>query len=160
MCAGIYFINSVHFNLGNNMLSFEFEPPKETEPCSCCGGRTTTLTRFIYKDGDAYAVYYVRYSDNHPERTVLATVSLGEWGENATPEQRVAFALRFRSASEQYEVEVLDAARSPWRDAKIIGRTLDRAEALNHPLLPEVFHITDPMVVEGKLPKAYLDGNY
>jgi hypothetical protein len=56
-------------------------------------------------------------------------------------------------------VEVLDAAQSPWFEAKIIGRTLNRAEALKHPLLPEVFHITDHMVVEDKPLKAYLDGN-
>jgi len=140
------------------MLSFELNPPGESEPCSCCGGKTTSLTRFVYKDGDAHAIYYARFSDNHPERSVLATVSLGEWGEGANPEQRVAFALQLRSAPSQFEVEVLDSAQSPWREAKVIGHTLDRAEALKHPLLPEVFHITDHMVVEDKPLKAYLDG--
>lgn len=141
------------------MLSFEFNPPKECEPCSCCGGRTTLLTRFVYKDGDAHAIYYVRFSNNHTERSVLATVSLGEWGEGTSPEQRVAFALQLRSAPTEYEVEVLNSAHSPWREAKVIGRTLDREEALKHPFLPEVFHITDHMVVEDKVLKAYLDGN-
>ena len=140
------------------MLSFEFNPPNESEPCSCCGGKTTSLTRFVYQDGDAHAIYYARFSDNHPERSVLATVSLGEWGEGVNPEQRVAFALQLRSAPSEYEVEVLDSALSPWREAKIIGRTLNRAEALKHPLLPEVFHITDHVVVEDKPLKAYLDG--
>src|SRR5262245_54837789 len=140
------------------MLSFEFSPPSESEPCSCCGGRTTSLTRFVYKNGDAHAIYYARFSDNHPMRSVLATVSLGEWGEGANPGQRVAFALQLRPAPSEYEVEVLDSVQSPWREAKVIGRTLDREEALKHPLLPEVFHITDHMVAEDKVLKGYLDG--
>lgn len=140
------------------MLSFEFNPPNDSEPCSCCGGKTTSLTRFVYKDGDAHAVYYIRYSDNHPDRIALATVSLGEWGENATPAQRVAFALQLRSAPEQFEVEVLNSAQSPWCEAKTIGRTLDRAETLKHPFLAEVFHITDHMVIEDHLLKNYLEG--
>ncbi len=116
------------------------------------------LTRFVYKDGDAHAIYYARFSDNHPARNVVATVSLGEWGEDAPPERRVAFALELRSGDTQYEVEVLDAERSPWRDVEIIGRTLDRQEALAHPFLAEVFHITDHMVVEDEPLREYLDG--
>ena len=140
------------------MLSFEFEPPNESAPCPCCGGKTTSLTRFVLKDGDAYAIYYARFSDNHSERRVYATISIGEWGEDASPEQRVAFALQLRATPSKYEVEVLESEASPWREAKLIGRTLGRAEALTHALLPEVFHITDHMVVEDEPLKAYLNG--
>jgi hypothetical protein len=139
------------------MLTFEFEPPSNSGPCECCGGQTTSLTRFVYKDGDAHAVYFARFSDNHAERLVLATVSLGSWGDGTTPDQRVAFALQIRAACSQYEVAVLDADGSPWRDVALIGRTLSRAEALAHPWLPEVFHITDHMVVDDAPLKAYLD---
>ena len=139
------------------MLTLEFEPEHESGPCECCGGRTTSLTRFVHKDGDAYAIYYAQFSNNHPEHSVLATVSLGPWGEGAVPEQRVAFALELRSSQSQYEVAVIDADRSPWREAKIIGRTLNRDEALKHPMLAEVFHITDHMVLEDMPLKAYLN---
>ena len=139
------------------MLSFEFEPPHESEPCQCCGGRSTALTRFVRKDGNAHAVYYARFSSDHPRRSVLVTISLGEWGEGTIPAQRVAFALELRTTESRYEVEVLDAERSPWRDARLIGRTLDRVEALAHTHLSEVFHITDHMVVEDRPLKAYLN---
>ena len=139
------------------MLRFEFEPPSESSPCACCGGQTTSLTRFVHKDGGAHAIYYAQFSNNHPQRSVLATVSLGPWGEGSTPEQRVAFALELRASESQYEVAVIDADRSPWREAKVIGRTLNRSEALKHPLLPEVFHITDHMVLEDEPLKSYLN---
>src|SRR5216684_6398345 len=108
------------------MLTIEFEPPEESDPCECCGGRTTSLTRFVYRDGDAHAIYYARFSNNHSERVVVATISLGEWGEGTTPKQRVAFALKLRCGEKEYQVGLIDAEHSPWREAKIIGRTLNR----------------------------------
>lgn len=140
----------------SGMLTIEFEPPSESRPCECCGGRTTRLTRFVHRDGDAYAVYYAQFSDNHPTRGVIATISIGEWGEGSTPHQRVAFALELRATDTEYQVGIVDAERSPWRDAAVIGRTLDRAEALLHPRLSEVFHITDHIVAEDEPIRAYL----
>ncbi|HEV7669669.1 MAG TPA: hypothetical protein VGS22_14190 [Thermoanaerobaculia bacterium] len=97
------------------MLTIDFEPSDESEACECCDGRTTSLTRFVHLDGEAYAIYYARFSDNHPDRAVLATVSIGEWGEGSTPDQRVAFALRIWPGKENHNVAVLDAAESPWQ---------------------------------------------
>jgi hypothetical protein len=140
------------------MLTIEFEPPQESEPCECCGGITTSLTRFVYRDGDAHAIYYARFSNSHPERAVLATVSIGEWAENSTSEERVAFALKLHAVDGEYQVGLLDAQDSPWRDARIIGRTLNRDEALKHPLVKEAFHVTDHMVVDDLPIHEYLNG--
>lgn len=139
------------------MLTIEFELPNESDPCECCGGSTTALTRFVYSDGDAYAIYYARFSNNHPERVVVATVSLGEWGEGSTPEQRVAFALELRAAENEYQVALIDAEHSPWHEAKTIGRTLNRDEALAHPRVKEVFHVTDHMVTDDVPIREYLN---
>lgn len=139
------------------MLTIEFEPPVESAPCECCGGRTTRLTRFVRSDGDAYAIYYALFSDGHPGRAVSVTVSIGEWGEGSTPDQRVAFALELRATDSQYQVGIVDADQSPWREATFIGRTLDRGEALAHPRIKDVFHITDHIVVEDKPVNAYLN---
>ena len=139
------------------MLTVEYEPENQSEPCDCCGGRTTSLTRFVYNDGDAYAVYYAKYSNNHPEHVVVATVSLGEWGEGSTPEQRVAFALELRANDNEYKVGLINAEFSPWQNAKTIGRTLNREEALAHPLVKEVFHVTDHMVSDDAPIREYLN---
>ncbi|QVW70494.1 MULTISPECIES: hypothetical protein [Myxococcus] len=129
------------------MLTFEFEPP-DTFQCDCCGGTTTLLTRFICRDRDAYAVYYAQYSDSHPERVVSLAVGIGEWGEGSSESQRVAFALVLRQDAENWMVTVKDSAESPWKEASGLGRMLDREEALAHPWLTEVFHITDHVVKE------------
>jgi hypothetical protein len=35
----------------------------------------------VCRDGDAFAIYYAAYSNNHPEHELAMLVSLGEWGE-------------------------------------------------------------------------------
>jgi hypothetical protein len=139
------------------MLRIEFSKPKQSV-CECCEGKTTRLTRFVYRDENAYAVYYAAFADNHPERVVDVVVSLGEWGEGATPDQRRAFSMKIRSTDTQYDVMVTNADECSWRDAKVIGRILDREEALADPWLKDAFHITDHIVAEDNPVKEYLDG--
>ena len=137
------------------MLTFEFAEPKESR-CECCGGVSTTLVRYVYEDGDAYAVYYARFSRSHREHPVYALVSLGEWDEQSGPWDRVAFAVELWSDQDAYRVSLVDAAQSPWRDVGALGRILDRSEALAHERLQEVFHITDHMTEDDRTLRAYL----
>ena len=140
------------------MITFEFTPPT-TDNCECCGGTTTRLTRFVYRDNDAYAIYYAMFSDNHPNRIVKLVISLGEWGENAEPSQRKAFSLDLRTSQDNYEVAVTNAADCPWRGKQVLGRVLDREEALNDPLIEEVFHLSDHIVIEDLPLKDFLDAS-
>jgi hypothetical protein len=139
------------------MLTFEFAEPSSAR-CDCCGGLTTSLTRLVYADGDAYAIYYARFGVAHEPRVVDAVVSIGAWGDGSVPWDRVAFALRLRSAAGEYQVMVVDAAESPWHGVALLGRMLDRAEALRHERLAEVFHVSDHMVRDDVPLRDYLDG--
>jgi hypothetical protein len=138
------------------MLRIEFEEPGY-HVCDCCGGTTTRLTRFVYRDEDAHAIYYASFSAAHPERPARMLVSLGEWGDGSVPEQRRAFVMDVRSTSEQYEVMVTDGSTSPWAQAKVIGKLLEREEALADPWLPEAFHITDHAVLEDEELRSFLE---
>ncbi len=131
------------------MLTIEFEPPAiDAKPCECCGGFTTRLTRFVLNDGNAYAVYYAMFSDNHPDGYVSVLISIGEWADDAPPSGRCAFYLRIRATANNFQVNVRDAAESPWGNVQMFGRTLDRDEALAHPRIQEVFQISDHIVTE------------
>lgn len=138
------------------MLEIEFEPPFRSEPCECCGGITTSLTRFVKQDGDAFAVVYLRFADNHEERIVKAAISVGKWWDGTGPADRTAFALQLRSGAENYEVMVRDAEDSPWKSVELLGEMLDREQALAHPMVEEVFHITDHLFAEDVALGAYL----
>ena len=95
------------------MIEIELTEPKKST-CECCGGTTTNLTRFVYQGGDAFAIYYVTFSDNHPERTVVGVISIGGWGDDGIPPNRVAFPFRLWQNEENYNVGLTNADESPW----------------------------------------------
>ena len=140
------------------MLSIECPPHQESEPCECCGGLTAVLTRFVYLDGNAHAIYYARFTRGHPERVVVATIGLGDWSEDSTPADRVAFAFYLRVTAAEFQVSLIDRDQSPWCNAKTIGRTLNREEAVAHPFINDAYHVIDHMVADDSVIREYLEG--
>ena len=129
------------------MIEIEFEEPK-FEVCECCGNETVKLTRFVYKDNDAFAVYFISYTKGHEEKVALGIVSIGDWGTDKEVKNRVAFPFQIWSQDQEYQVGLVDKEDSPWKDAALLGNILDRKDALEHEWIKEVFHITDHIVWE------------
>lgn len=139
------------------MLRIEFERPEQSV-CECCGKTTTRLTRFVYKNDDAYAVYYAIFTPQHPEKVLRGIVSLGEWGDdNVGPEGRLAFPFEIRVMGDRFQVGMVDADASPWSHVTFLGRILNREEALKHAWISEVFHVTDHMVTDDEEVVRYFD---
>lgn len=131
------------------MIEIEFEEPKR-EQCSCCENTTVRLTRFVYQDDDAFAVYYVLFTEGHEDKIAHSLIGLGEWGEEGTPDMRTAFAVDIWDNEDNWVVTVIDKDESPWNHVDFLGNILDREEALNHKWMSDVFHITDHIVTEDK----------
>ncbi len=129
------------------MLEIEFEEPS-TITCECCQGSTTRLTRFVYQDDDAFAVYYALFSDKHRHDGVVGIASLGEWDDDEIPPSRVAFSFRLWEGEDNFNVTIIDANESEWSDVEILGRKLTREEALDHPWVKDVYHIIDHVIDE------------
>ena len=136
------------------MLEIEFEEPIE-EICECCGNTTTKLTRFIYKDDDAFGIYYAQFTKDHDKKNVKGLISLGDWGTDITS-SRVSFLFNLWLDNEDYNIEILDAKDSPWKN-EILGKLLTRTEALHHIWINEVYHITDHIVLEDEILIKYLN---
>jgi hypothetical protein len=129
------------------MIKIEFESPIESL-CECCRNTTVRLTRFVYRDGDAHAVYYALYTPQHEDKRLSGIIGLGEWGESGTPDGRLAFPFQIWIDKDNFKVGLVDAEDSPWSHVTFLGRILDREEALKHGWINEVFHITDHMVTD------------
>lgn len=129
------------------MIEIELTEPNKSN-CECCGGTTTNLTRFVYKDNDAFAIYYATFSDNHPDNAVVGIISIGGWSTDGIPPERVAFPFEIWQNEDNFNVGLTNADESPWKDIDILGKVLDREEALSHPWIDDVFHITDHIVVD------------
>lgn len=136
------------------MIEIELTEPNKSI-CECCNRETTKLTRFVYNEEGAFAIYYAAFSEGHLDDGIVGVVSLGDWGEDGIPPSRVAFAFRLWQDENNHNITITNANESPWHDSKIIGRKLTREEALNHPWIEDVFHITDHMVVDDNEIKTF-----
>lgn len=136
------------------MIEIEFEDP-HYETCECCGNTTVKLTRFVYANDEAFAIYYIRFTKEHDDKNVLGIISLGEWGIDEIPESRTSFLFRLWFTNENYNVSIIDGKESPWQ-SEILGKILSREEALQHPWIDNVFHITDHIVDEDSEVIKYL----
>ena len=113
------------------MIEIECEPATYYD-CDCCGGVTTQLTRFLYLDDEAHAIYYAGFTDEHSDRAVQLVISLGEWGDDSGPADRVAFALLLTPARPA-SIAIVDAEQSPWSGADVIGDVLSIQPAMDDP---------------------------
>ncbi|MBW8360827.1 MAG: hypothetical protein K0M56_01425 [Kaistella sp.] len=136
------------------MLKIEFEEP-HIETCDCCGKGIVKLTRFVYEDDDAFAIYYAKFTKEHEDKVVTGIISIGDWGNDEEPKTRTAFPFRIWTNDENYQVGLMDKEESSWQQ-DLLGNILDRSEALNHPWIKDVFHITDHIVTEDKEVIEYL----
>ena len=129
------------------MIEIELTEPKKST-CECCGGTSISLTRFVYKDDDAFAIYYAAFSDNHPENAVIAVISIGSWESDSVPPDRVAFPFQIWEGEKNFNVGLMNASESPYNGINLLGKMLDREEALEHPWIEDVFHITDHITTD------------
>lgn len=128
---------------------FEIDQPEPSYSiCDCCGNKLTNLTRFVAKDDLPFAIYKATFGLSHPEKGVLLAIGIDSDWNHVDSDTRVAFACWLTTTDEEFRVSVTDKAESPWSNSRVLGRMLDREEALSHPLIGEVFHLIDHIVEE------------
>jgi hypothetical protein len=140
----------------SNRDQIEFDDPTFGE-CDCCGSKTTNLVRFVTRDGAAFAVYKAAFSDTPDHDWISLIAGFGDWGEDAPPSQRIAFVCRLWNDGTNHNVGIIDRQESYWAATEYLGRILSRSEALRHPLLRELFDLTDHIVICDRPIVEFLD---
>jgi hypothetical protein len=116
------------------MLTLEAGDDIRPHQCDHCQEIYRSTFGFIYRDGDAYAVYHAALYARHPDRRVsLAITVADDWSEDAVSADRISVALRVRRADGGLAMTVVDRNESPWADTSTHAGLLDRAEALENP---------------------------
>jgi hypothetical protein len=139
---------SISIELGNVSVS----------ECECCGKRSHTMRGFVSDDGAAYAVYFAGYTEGHREIMATLVVSLGAWCEGSTPDERECVVMKVRNHRGKIEMMVVGVADCPWDDLQILGRMLERREALESPTIADFFHVADHVIERDHRLRAYLIG--
>lgn len=138
-------------------ITIEQGPEQEPRYCECCRNKTLTVHGFVYRDNSAHAVYFASWTLAHPERGVTMAISLGEWGEGSSPENRRSVALECRTTEDQYQFMIIDPEQSPWGKSEFLGRMLPREKALDDSRIDEFFRIADHIVQEDPRVKAFVN---
>src|SRR5882672_4044203 len=129
------------------MYEIELSGSHETGVCECCGNRSRCVWGYIYKDGDAAAVYYVHWTLGHIlDHGANFDLILGLWGDGTSAADRVAVSLDYRLLDGVPTYMVIDAGARPVAENENAGRALARTEVVGQPIAPEVFALCDAIL--------------
>jgi hypothetical protein len=137
-------------------LSLEAGPQEAGNVCDCCGTRSTTVHGFVYRSGDAFAVYYAGWSHQHPERGVTMAIATGEWAEDSGPQDRTSIGLEARPAATEIQFTIVGPEQSPWGETPLFGRMLSRDRAKASPSLKATLEVAELIVREDPRVRAVL----
>jgi hypothetical protein len=140
-----------------SVLRLELGESRDAAPCECCGAKSRTAHGFVYRDGDAYAVYYAGWSDGHPGRGVSLAIAVGEWTDGSSPADRVSIGILATPTPSSVDFMVLNPTESPWGDTPLLGKMLGREHALAHPMLKEAMRIATHIVRDDTHVRRFLD---
>jgi hypothetical protein len=120
-----------------NPLRIEFgETQKST--CHCCGKDSVTVHGFIYRNDEPYGVYYSGWAITHPKHYVSVAVAVGQWDENSSIADRISFGINVSSSASEIQFSFIGPEDTPWGETKLLGKILDRNQALKSPLSKEI----------------------
>lgn len=130
------------------MVAYDVEVGENQVPskCKCCGEESCVGHGFVYKNHDAYAVYYVGWSSAHSPKKVSFALAVGDWGDDAANSSRTCFGVEATEDANEVLLRVLEPQESPWPDSDLLGEMLGRDQGLSHPLLKEIFAIVEQVL--------------
>ena len=116
--------------------------------CDCCGRRAPSVVGFVYREGDAYAVYYAGWTEGH-RGGVSLIIGVGDWDDEATPADRRSFGLRCWVEGSEVNFEVQEPAASRYGHNTWLGAMLPRPAALADPEIRSIFHVAEHIASDG-----------
>lgn len=107
-------------------MKLSLEPAGESVfDCRCCGRQSTTVHGYIWDEAGRTTVYFAGFTDGHAERSANVLLSVGEWGEGTTGDDRHVVVLHAKSST---DVDVVDPSVWPSApDEALLGKTIDHS---------------------------------
>lgn len=137
-------------------LTVELGEAADPHPCKCCQETTYMVYGLVYHDDSAHAVYFAGWSEGHRDAGVRMAVSIGDWSEDATSEDRIAVGLSARLDPPQVLFDVVSPADSPWGNYDFIGEMMPADEARRHPYLEAYLEVAKAAVHDDPRVREFL----
>jgi hypothetical protein len=119
------------------MQDIVVEPTKHNDsgPCECCGAMSRTVWGHIYADGESRAVYYVQWTLGQvPRHGANVDLLMGEWGDDSTPQQRVAVSIVYRVGEHGPEFYSIDPDHRPHAQSGLADNFIPGRHVLGNPV--------------------------
>jgi len=151
-------INLVLRSAGNlAQITIELGDGTTYATCECCGAKAPSVVGFVTSDGDAFAAYYAGWTEGHPKGRVALIIGVGDWDDDAMPEDRRSFGLGCWVEGDEIRFEVEEPASSRYGKITFLGAMLSRSAALADPEISEVFHVAEHIAQDDPRVRAALE---
>jgi hypothetical protein len=125
--------------------------------CEECGGSHKSAYGFVYKNDDAFGLYFATLHVGHSSPSVGLTLSLGKWWDDDAVDERCWVFIYIWPETDEYRMTLNDPRRSHHLKYSALGRPLDREAALLSPLKDEFFEVADYVIANDPAIASYLD---
>lgn len=124
--------------------------------CKCCNKQSVNGHGFVYCNGDARAVYYATWSSAHFPKRVSFALSIGEWSDESTTEDRDCFGIEARENKNQIVFQILEPEESLWPSTDLLGPMINRDRASNHSKIKDIFDVLEKILKSHVSIREYL----
>lgn len=118
---------------------------ESTGHCDCCGKQTRTIWGGLSDASGAKAAYFVQWTEGEPRHMPNIDLVIGQWGDGASPENRVLVSLAYQPRHGGGSFMVISGKGRPADDRGLCGRALERVDVIGTPFAAEVFSLVDAL---------------
>jgi hypothetical protein len=130
-------------------FALELGDSRDTGRCECCGNFSRMVNGYAYRNGDAYAAYFVHWTLGHvPEHGANLDLIVGQWGKGAKRRNRIAVSLAYRLHGNGPGFMVIDATNREVGKNKLVGLALARDQVIGQPNAQDVFALCDTILAQ------------
>jgi hypothetical protein len=140
-------------------ITIEPTGTNDTGVCDCCGNSSRCVWGWARADKRCLAAYFIHWTPGHvPDQGAHIDLILGEWGEAATSERRIALTIAYRLSDTGPSMMVIDADGRDISQSSLVGKALRRYEVIGTPLAQEAFAIVDAVLAQDRRIAELLGG--
>ncbi|MGE0786361.1 MAG: hypothetical protein AB7S26_11780 [Sandaracinaceae bacterium] len=117
------------------MQNIRVEPTKQNDVDCGDHGVSRTVWGYLYVEEVARAVYYVQWTlERERENGANVDLVMGSWGDESTPEQRVAVSLVYRVGPDGPELKSIDPDGRPHATNGLAAHLIPARHVLGNPV--------------------------
>ncbi len=140
-----------------SLLEIEADPTVTHHACDHCEQAFQRVTGYVYRGGDAHAVYFASCYHHGCHEVFIDVVFSPTWEDGA--DDHVTFGCRVGPIEGQdHPGASLMTGAEAFADGPLFGRKLSREQALSHPLLPDFWSLVDHVLVNDEVVRDHIYG--